>query len=141
MFCFYLTILHCHIYLALIATLYHVLYRAYTDCLYVNMHFISSSRVGMDENLKKQIYEPLHQKTNNLHMQKQRCAVIAQLISAFVFATQIVQCLFFLNLKFQASSLLLRLYSLVCVGPGLNPKLFVFPREGSNNCWSQGGHL
>ena len=33
------------------------------------------------------------------------CAVIAQLISTFVFATWIVQCLFFLNLKFQASSL------------------------------------
>ena len=33
--------------------------------------------------------------------------VTAKLISAFVFATQIVQSLFFLNLKFQASSLLL----------------------------------
>ena len=32
------------------------------------------------------------------------CAVTAQLISAFVFATQIVQSLFFLNLKFQACS-------------------------------------
>ena len=35
------------------------------------------------------------------------CAVTAQLISAFVFAEQIVQSLFFLNPKFQASSLLL----------------------------------
>ena len=35
------------------------------------------------------------------------CAVTAQLISAFVFATGIVQSLVFLNPKFQASSLLL----------------------------------
>ena len=32
------------------------------------------------------------------------CAVTAQLISAFVFATQIVQSLFFQNPKFQASN-------------------------------------
>ena len=46
---------------------------------------------------------------------------IAQLISAFVFATQIIQSLFFLNLKFQASSYLLWLHSPVCVGPGQKP--------------------
>ena len=46
------------------------------------------------------------------------CAVTAQLFSAFVFATQVVQFLFFLNPKFQVSSLLLWLYRLVCVGPG-----------------------
>ena len=44
-----------------------------------------------------------------------------KLISAFVFATQIVQSLFFLNPKFQASSCLLWLYSLVCVGPVQKP--------------------
>ena len=42
-----------------------------------------------------------------------------QLISAFIFATQIVQKLYFLNPKFQASSHVLWLYSPVCVG---NPK-------------------
>ena len=41
-------------------------------------------------------------------------------IRAFVVATQIVQSLFFLNPKFQASSCLLWLYSPVCVGPGRN---------------------
>ena len=51
-------------------------------------------------------------------------AVTAKLISAFVFATWIVQCLFFLNTKFQATSHLQWLYSLVCVRPGQNP-----------NCW------
>ena len=35
------------------------------------------------------------------------CAVTAQLIRVFIFATQIVQFLFFLNPKFQASNLLL----------------------------------
>ena len=43
------------------------------------------------------------------------CAVTAQLISAFVFAIRIVQSLYYLNPKFQASSHLLWLYSLVCV--------------------------
>ena len=47
--------------------------------------------------------------------------VAAQLISAFVFATQIVQSLHSLNPKFQASNRLLWLYSRVCVRPGRNP--------------------
>ena len=38
-------------------------------------------------------------------------AVTAKLISIFVFATQIMQSLYFLNLKFQASSYLLWLYT------------------------------
>ena len=46
------------------------------------------------------------------------CAVTAQLISAFVFATWTVQSLYFLNPKLQAFSHLLWLYSLVCVRPG-----------------------
>ena len=50
-----------------------------------------------------------HEKTGFSPMRKERCRsavhiLTAQLISAFVFATQIVQSLFFLNLKFQASS-------------------------------------
>ena len=44
--------------------------------------------------------------------------VTAKLISAFVFATRIVQFLFYLNPKFQDSSSFLCLYSPVCVGPG-----------------------
>ena len=48
-------------------------------------------------------------------------AVTAKLISAFVFATQIVQFLFYLNPKFQASSSFLCLYRLVCVGPVRKP--------------------
>ena len=48
------------------------------------------------------------------------------------FATWIVHFLLFLNPKFQAYSLLLRLYSLVYVRPGQKPKLFVFSCKGSN---------
>ena len=50
------------------------------------------------------------------------CVETAQLISDFVFTTQIVQSIYFLNPKFQASSYLFRLYSPVCVG-GLGRKL------------------
>ena len=45
----------------------------------------------------------------------------AKLISAFVFATRIVQFLFYLNPKFQASSSFLCLYRPVCVGPVRKP--------------------
>ena len=48
-------------------------------------------------------------------------AVTAKLISAFVFATWIVQFLFYLYPKFQASSSFLSLYSLICVGPVRKP--------------------
>ena len=60
-------------------------------------------------------------------------AVTAKLISAFVFAIKIVQSLYYLNLKFQASSHLLRLYSMVCVGPGRKSLRPVFSQQGSNN--------
>ena len=72
-------------------------------------------------------YEPRHEKTGFFHMQKHR----RRLISAFVFATRIVQFLYFLNLKFQASSHLLWLYSPVCVGSGGKPRRPVFSCRGS----------
>ena len=50
----------------------------------------------------------------------------AKLISAFVFTTQIVQSLYFLNTKFQASIHLMRLYSPVSVGPVRKPRRPVF---------------
>ena len=58
-------------------------------------------------------------------------AVTAKLISAFVFATRIVQSLYFLNTKFNASRHFLWLYSLVCVGPGRKPRRPVFSERGS----------
>ena len=57
------------------------------------------------------------EKTNILDMGKQRRRSSSQLNSAFVFTTCIVQFLYFLNPKFQASNHLLSLYSLVCVRP------------------------
>ena len=48
-------------------------------------------------------------------------AVTAKLISAFVLAARIVQCVYFLNPKFQASSYLQWLYSLVRVRLCQNP--------------------
>ena len=81
------------------------------------------------------VYEPRHEKTGFLHMRKTKTqisfAVTAKLISAFVFATLIVQSLYFLNPKFQVSSHLLWLYSLVCVGPGRKPRRPVFSQGGS----------
>ena len=59
------------------------------------------------------------------------CAVTAKLISAYVFATWIVQTLYFLNPTFQASSQLLWLYSLVCIGHGRKPRRPVFSQRGS----------
>ena len=54
--------------------------------------------------------------------------IAAQLISAFVFAIRIVKSLYYLNPKFQASSHLLCLHSLVCVRPGRKPRRPVFSR-------------
>ena len=60
-------------------------------------------------------------------------AVAAKLISAFVFATRIVQTLYYLYLKFQASSHLLWLYIRVCVGPGQMSRRPGFSQRGSYN--------
>ena len=68
-------------------------------------------------------------------------AIIAKLISAFVFATWIVQSLCFLNPKFQVSNHLLWLYSPVCVGPGRKPRRPVFWRRGSYNMGVRGCSL
>ena len=54
------------------------------------------------------------------------CSVTGQLIIAFVFATKIVQSLYLLNPKFQASSHLLWLDKPVCVAPGQKTQKTVF---------------
>ena len=60
------------------------------------------------------------------------CMVTTQIISSFVFATYIVQYLYFLNPKFQVSSHLLWLYSFVLDLVG-NPS-FRFSREAPRIC-------
>ena len=59
------------------------------------------------------------------------CAVTAQLISAFVFVTWIVQFVLYLYQIFQDSSFFLSLYRLVCDKPGRKPQRLVFSRRGS----------
>ena len=49
------------------------------------------------------------------------CAASVQLISAFVFASWLLQSLFFLHLTYQVPSDLLGLHSPVCVRPGQKP--------------------
>ena len=80
--------------------------------------------------------EPPHEKTGFLHNAKTKTqisfAVTAKLISTFVFATRIVQSLYILNPKFQGSSLLLWLYSPVCVRPTRKPRRPFFSQCGSS---------
>ena len=64
------------------------------------------------------IIESCHEKTK----MQISFTVTVKLISAFVFTTQIVQCLLDLYLKFQVSSLLLRMYRPVCVRQGQKPQ-------------------
>ena len=70
----------------------------------------------------------------------QLCSYIAQLISAFVFATGIVQFLFSINPKFQASNILLGLYRPIRVGAGRKPRRLVFWRRGSNDAALKASH-
>ena len=77
-----------------------------------------------NETLRYMYHSKLHH-LSHLMMQKTKAqisfTVTAKLISAFVFATLIVQFLYFLNPKFSVSSILLCLYSPVCVGPVWKP--------------------
>ena len=69
--------------------------------------------------------KPHHEKTQQFAYAKTKAqisfAVTAKLISAFVFATRIVQFLFVLKPKFPVSSHLLCQYSSICVGPFQKP--------------------
>ena len=77
------------------------------------------------------IYELCHEKSFlPMRKQRHRSAVTAQLISAFVFATQIVKPALF-SPKCQACSLLLWLPRFVCVGPAHKPRRPVFSCHGS----------
>ena len=87
--------------------------------------FLVLGDTGTAEIRQEDIFVPPHGKTNNLHRRKTKTqisfAVTAKLISAFVFATRIVQFLPYLTPKFHASSSFLCLYRLVCVGPVRKP--------------------
>ena len=66
------------------------------------------------------IFQLRREKTNILYMRKQRHRSALQ-YSTFILAIQIGQFLYFLNLKFPASSYRLCFYSSVCVGPVQKP--------------------
>ena len=108
-----------------------------TDCWY-KLHpsdFVSAVKLNVLAQQKAKevyplfstpmLYEPVHKKTNNLQIRKQRRRSAVQ-FSVFVFATQKVQSLLSLNLKVQASTLLLLLYRPVCVRSRRKPKSLVF---------------
>ena len=100
---------------------------------YIVLHLVSNRLHISLTSVTAIPYEPRYEKTGFLYMRKQRrsFAVTAKLISAFVFATQIVQSLYFLNPNFQASSHFLWLPSPVCVRPGRKPRRPVFSQRGS----------
>ena len=79
------------------------------------------------------INEPRCEKTGFLPRRKQRqISASQQLISAFVFATRILQFLYFLSPKLPVSSNLLCSHSSGCVRPGRKPQRQGFSRRGSN---------
>ena len=75
--------------------------------LHINVYCVYSILYLLPVDLFPTIYEPHRETTGFLHMQK-------KLISAFVFGTWIVQNLFYINPKFQASS-----HLFLTVQPGL----------------------
>ena len=78
-------------------------------------------------------FELHHEKTRFLHVRKQRRrSATIHLISAFTVAALIVQSLYFLNPKFQASSHLLWLHSPVCIRPGQKPQRQAILSRGSH---------
>ena len=95
-----------------------------TGCMSrLSFHLVQSPKLWIVMQL---MYEPRHEKKTDFAYAKTKTqisfALTAKLISAFVFATKLVQFLYFLNPKFQASSYLLWLCRLVCVGPGRKPE-------------------
>ena len=79
--------------------------------------------------------EPRHEKTGFLHMPKQRrrSASLYREADQHLCFPYIVQSLYFLHTKFQASSHLVWLYSRFCVGPGRKPGRPVFSQRGSDD--------
>ena len=88
-------------------------------------------RVFMLINLSLVVRKPAFCICENKDADQLRSNCAAQLINAVGFPTQIVQPLYFLYTKFQASGHLLWLYSLVCIGLVGTPSKPVFSQRGS----------
>ena len=85
------------------------------------------------EDVFKGANEPRREKTSFFAYAKTKTQLSSEADQRLVFATYIVQSLYFLNTKFQASNHLVWLYSLVCVRPGRKSRRPVFSQRGSNN--------
>ena len=84
--------------------------------------------------LRKTLIDPRHEKTGFCICENKDADQLRgnrEADQRLVFAIRIVQSLFYLNPKFQASSHLLWLYSPVCVGPGRKSRRPVFSQRGS----------
>ena len=93
----------------------------------INISRICSALIHMSRVMRKPFFFFIYAKTRT----QISFAVTVKLISAFVFATRIIQSLFFVNPKFIASSHLVWLYSPVYVRPGRKPRRPVFSQQGS----------
>ena len=119
---------------------------AVTAAFFSHMHNVAFLMMWLTQELtgKFLLIEPPHGKTSNLHRRKTKAqisfALTAKLISAFVFATRIVQFLLYLTPKFQASSHLLCWYSLICVGPGWKPHYW-FSHEVAQLTYTSSSHV
>ena len=105
-----------------VSVLYQLLFNTYENKLLCSLCSCNSHIIIIK-------YEPPHEKKNKKktticigkNKGADRLRLTAELISAFVFSTWIIQFLYFLSPKFPASYNLLRLYRPVCVRPGRNP--------------------
>ena len=94
-------------------------------CLEKIYHLLMRTKVQLSLFMRKPFFAYAKTKTQISF------TVTTKLISAFVFATRIVQFLYFLSVKFQASSHLQQLHSPVCVRPGRKPRRPVYSQRGS----------
>ena len=104
------------------------------DWLMTSEPVYQNPNVTIETQIHNKIYEPRRENQLFAYAKTKTqisFAVTAKLISAFVFATRMVQSHFYRYPKFQASSHFLWLYSPVCVGPGRKPRRPVFSERGS----------
>ena len=108
------------------------------QCIYKDSQLFSANSLSHMSRLvgKPTICIGGNKDADQLRGNREADLVTAKLISAFVFATRIVQFLFYLNPKFQASSSFLCLYRSVCVGPVRKPHCW-FSHEAAHIAYHQ----
>ena len=106
---------------------YNYLIRFIMEVCYISFSFYSFLLDSISSTLLSYIIFLFSSNSHNLLIKKLK----------FLVPLSIVQSLYFLNPKFQASSHLLWLCSPVCVGPGRKPRRPVFSQRGSYNQYMQ----